>query len=194
VLTHGDAGSTQADVVTQNGKITRVGYVSESDMPAGARVIDATNRYVMPGGIDTHTHLEMPFMGTVTVDDYHYGTTAAVAGGTTLLMDFIIPGADQSLVEAYRNWESKAVPKINCDIAFHMAVTYYSEAMMEEMATLTNELGVTSYVVPPKPPPPPSPKQPTTLNLSCGECMCLLITGIPTPRTLSHAQHFTRPA
>ena len=84
-------GMFKADVLTVEGKIAKVGYVPDGDVPEGARTIDATNRYVIPGGIDTHTHLEMPFMGTTTIDDYHYGTTAAVAGGTTLLMDFVIP-------------------------------------------------------------------------------------------------------
>ena len=114
-------------------------------VPDGARVIDATNKFVIPGGIDTHTHLEMPFMGTTTIDDYHYGTQAAVAGGTTTLMDFVIPGHGQSLVEAYKDWESKAVPKINCDIAFHMAVTWFGDQVLEDMNVLTNELGVNSY-------------------------------------------------
>ncbi len=102
-------------------------------------------KYIIPGGIDTHTHLEMPFMGTTTIDDYHHGTRAAVAGGTTCLMDFIIPGKDQSLVEAHNDWESKAVPKINCDIAFHMAITYYSESMLKDMETVVNDLGVNSF-------------------------------------------------
>ena len=62
-------------------------------------------------------------------------------------MDFVIPGKDESLVSAYKAWESRAVPKINCDVAFHMAVTYYSEAMVEEMAELTNEYGVNSYAI-----------------------------------------------
>jgi len=87
----------------------------------------------------------MPFMGTTTIDDYHYGTQAAVAGGTTTLMDFVIPGHGQSLVEAYKDWESKAVPKINCDIAFHMAVTWFGDQVLEDMNVLTNELGVNSY-------------------------------------------------
>ncbi len=97
-------GMYKADVVTQEGKIIKVGHVTAEDVPEGAREIDATNRYVIPGGIDTHTHLEMPFMGTTTVDDYHYGTTAA----------------------------------------FHLAVTYYSDEMLEEMETITNDYGVTS--------------------------------------------------
>ena len=134
-----------ADVLTQEGKIVKVGHITADDVPAGAREIDASGRYVIPGGIDTHTHLEMPFMGITTIDDYHYGTTAAVAGGTTCLVDFVIPGKDESLVQAYRAWEEKATPKINCDIAFHMAITYFSDAMLEEMATVTNELGVQSY-------------------------------------------------
>ena len=138
-------GMFKADVLTEEGKIIKVGHITAEDVPSNAREIDATNRYVMPGGIDTHTHLEMPFMGTTTIDDYHYGTTAAVAGGTTLLMDFVIPSKDGGLVNAYKEWEARAVPKINCDIAFHLAVTYYSDEMLEEMKTITNDYGVTSY-------------------------------------------------
>jgi dihydropyrimidinase len=124
----------------------KVGFISDDEAAAAnATTVDATNRYVMPGGIDTHTHLEMPFMGTTTIDDYHYGTTAAVAGGTTLLMDFVIPGKDGGLVNAYKEWEGRAAPKINCDIAFHLAVTYYSEEMLAEMETITNDYGVNSY-------------------------------------------------
>eukprot|EP00937_MAST-01D_sp_MAST-1D-sp2_P003627 g3627.t1 len=138
-------GMFKADVLATGGTIQKVGIIAKEDVPAGAREIDATGRYVMPGGIDTHTHLEMPFMGTTTIDDYHYGTQAAVAGGTTTLMDFVIPGREQSMVEAYHQWVSKAENKINCDIAFHMAVTWFSEQVLEEMAELTNELGVNSY-------------------------------------------------
>jgi dihydropyrimidinase len=128
-----------------NGKIEKVGFIADADVPAGTREIDATGKFIIPGGIDTHTHMEMPFMGTTSIDDYNYGTNAAVAGGTTCLIDFVIPGRGQSLVEAYKDWEAKATPKINCDIAFHMAVTWYGEDMLEEMSTVTNELGVNSY-------------------------------------------------
>ena len=138
-------GMFKADVVTEKGKIIKVGHVTADDIPDGAREIDATNRYVIPGGIDTHTHLEMPFMGTTTCDDYHYGTTAAVAGGTTCLMDFVIPNKEGGLVNAYKEWEGRATPQINCDIGFHLAVTYYSDEMLTEMETITNDYGVTSY-------------------------------------------------
>lgn len=138
-------GMYKADVMTHEGKIVKVGHIGNDEVLPGAREIDATGRYVIPGGIDTHTHLEMPFMGTTTIDDYHYGTTAAVAGGTTCLIDFVVPGRGDSLVAAHQDWVKKATPKINCDIAFHMAVTWYSDSVLEEMATVTNELGVNSY-------------------------------------------------
>eukprot|EP00466_Bigelowiella_natans_P013001 jgi/Bigna1/72466/fgenesh1_pg.20_\ len=178
-------GMFQADVLTDKGVIKKVGSVLQDELPSNTREIDATGRYVIPGGIDTHTHMEvespssslmydymsarelnlwrhqfhvadvllffighickMPFMGTVSIDDFHYGTTAAVAGGTTCLLDFVIPGRGQSLVEAYKEWERKAVPKINCDIGFHMAVTWFGDQVLEEMGTLAKEYGVTSY-------------------------------------------------
>jgi dihydropyrimidinase len=138
-------GMFKADVLTVGGKIEKVGIIADTDVPADAREIDATGRYVIPGGIDTHTHLEMPFMGTTTIDDYHYGTQAAVAGGTTTLMDFVIPGRGQSMLEAHDQWVAKATPKINCDVAFHMAVTWFSEQVLEEMDELTNKRGINSY-------------------------------------------------
>ena len=130
----------KADVLTQEGKIIKVGQISQEEVPKNAKEVDATGRYVIPGGIDTHTHMEMPFMGTTTIDDYHYGTTAAVAGGTTCLIDFVVPGRGQSLIEAHQDWVRKATPKINCDIAFHMAVTWYSESVLEKWQQLQTSL------------------------------------------------------
>jgi len=138
-------GIIKADVLTKEGKIVSVGAIDAKSLPSNTRTIDATGRYVIPGGIDTHTHMEMPFMGTVSIDDFHYGTTAAIAGGTTCLLDFVIPGRGQSLVEAYQTWEQKAVPKINCDIGFHIAVTWFGDQVLSDMEILTNKYGVTSY-------------------------------------------------
>ncbi len=76
--------------------------------PPNATVIDAGGQYVMPGGIDTHTHMQLPFMGTVTADDFFTGTAAGLAGGTTTIMDFVIPDPKQSLMEAYSNWRGWA--------------------------------------------------------------------------------------
>ena len=136
-------GQFKADVLTRNGKIEKVGIVDAPDFEH--ETIDATGKYIIPGGIDTHTHMEMPFMGTTSIDDYHYGTQAAVAGGTTCLLDFVIPARGGSLVDAYKEWESRASPKINCDIGFHMAVTWYGEEMLSDMEKLVSEYGVTSF-------------------------------------------------
>ncbi len=112
--------------------------------PAGARRVDATGKWVIPGGIDTHVHLQIPFMGTVAVDDFNHGTRAAVAGGTTCVMDFVLPLKGDSLVEKYHLWRSWADPKVNCDYALHCAVTWWSDSVAKEMKVLAEELGVCS--------------------------------------------------
>jgi len=139
-------GVYHADVYIEGDKITKVGAVTPPEVAAGTREIDATGKYVIPGGIDPHVHMAMPFMGTTSIDDYAYGTRAAVAGGTTMLLDFVIPAKGQSLLEAYDAWKGRATPDINCDIGFHMAVTWFGgKSMLDEMTVLTNELGVNSY-------------------------------------------------
>lgn len=95
-------------------------------IPGGTRTIDARGRYVMPGGIDPHTHFEMEFMETKTVDDFYQGTKAAVAGGTTMIIDFVIPRKDESLVEAYERYRETADQKVCCDYGLHVAVTSWS--------------------------------------------------------------------
>ena len=99
----------ELDVLIDGGKIIEV----KEDIPtAGHEVVDATGQYVLPGGIDTHTHMQLPFMGTESVDDFHHGTRAAVAGGTTCLLDFVLPSRGTSLVEAYHQWRKWADPKV----------------------------------------------------------------------------------
>lgn len=78
----------RADVLCVDGVIAAVGDAATFDVPAGTEVVDAGGLYVMPGGIDPHTHMNFPFMGTVTVDDFYSGTAAALAGGTTTIIDF----------------------------------------------------------------------------------------------------------
>jgi len=95
-------------------------------IPGGTRVIDARGKYVMPGGIDPHTHFELEFMDTKTVDDFYQGTKAAVAGGTTMIIDFVIPKKEESLVEAYERYRELADQKVCCDYALHVAVTSWS--------------------------------------------------------------------
>ncbi len=98
----------------------------------------------MPGGIDTHCHLSMPFMGTVTVDNYESGSKAAVLGGTTSYIDFIIPSVGGSFVDAYKEWRGRADPESVCDFGFHSAVSWYGPNTEHEMEELVKE-GVTSF-------------------------------------------------
>src|SRR5690348_8424542 len=132
----------RADVLCVEGRIAAVGDKLEA--PSGARVIDAGGQLVMPGGIDPHTHMELPFMGTVASEDFFSGTAAALAGGTTMIIDFVIPNPKQPLLEAWEAWNGWA-KKACADYSFHVAVTWWSERVSEEMAILTRERGVNSF-------------------------------------------------
>ncbi|MDQ1831499.1 dihydropyrimidinase [Massilia scottii] len=132
----------RADVLTDGDKIVAIG--EKLDAPANATVIDASGQYVMPGGIDTHTHMQLPFMGTVTADDFFTGTAAGLAGGTTTIMDFVIPNPQQSLLEAYHTWRGWAAKSAG-DYTFHVAVTWWSDKVHEEMGVLVRDHGVNSF-------------------------------------------------
>ena len=108
------------------------------------RVIDAQGKYVIPGGIDPHTHLDMPFAGTVSADDFETGTRAAAHGGTTTLIDFAIQTKGRSTLEALETWHKKAEGKTAIDYGFHMIITDMEDDRVPEMRTLADE-GVTSY-------------------------------------------------
>ncbi|XP_063055024.1 dihydropyrimidinase [Engraulis encrasicolus] len=131
------------DVYIEDGKIVAVGL--NLPVPDGARVIDANGKLVLPGGIDTHTHMELAFMGTKAVDDFNIGTQAAVAGGTTMILDFVIPQKGASLLEAYEKWRATADAKVCCDYSLHVAVTWWAEAVKKEMETLVREKGINSF-------------------------------------------------
>ncbi|MDC8757170.1 dihydropyrimidinase [Janthinobacterium fluminis] len=132
----------RADVLRYGDKIVAVG--ESLDAPASAKVIDAGGQYVMPGGIDTHTHMNLPFMGTVTADDFFTGTAAGLAGGTTTIMDFVIPAPRQSLIEAYHTWRGWAAKSAG-DYTFHVAVTWWDDSVHADMGTLVREHGVNSF-------------------------------------------------
>ena len=127
-----------ADVLIEDGRIVEIGRVL-----AGDEVLDATGCYVMPGGIDPHTHLEMPFMGTYSADDFESGTRAALAGGTTMVVDFALPSPGQGLLDALKMWDNKS-GRANCDYSYHMAVTWWGEQVWDEMAAIA-ERGITSF-------------------------------------------------
>ena len=134
----------KADVLCVDGVIAAVGDDAARLAPADSQTLDASGQYVVPGGIDPHTHLQFPFMGTVTMDDYFSGTSAALAGGTTSIIDFVVPGAKQPLMDAYRTWRGWG-EKAACDYGLHMAVTWWDESVRADMGTLVNEEGINSF-------------------------------------------------
>jgi dihydropyrimidinase len=129
----------KADVKIDGGKIVEIGPNLSGD-----ETLDATGCYVMPGGIDPHTHLEMPFMGTYSSDDFESGTRAALSGGTTMVVDFALPAPGQSLLEALTMWDNKT-SRANCDFSFHMAITWWSEQVFNEMQTIVQDKGINSF-------------------------------------------------
>ncbi|XP_011874771.1 PREDICTED: dihydropyrimidinase isoform X6 [Vollenhovia emeryi] len=138
-----DDGIIDSDVYIEDGIIRQMGR--NLIIPGGTRTIDARGRYVMPGGIDPHTHFEFEFMGTKSVDDFYQGTKAAVAGGTTMIIDFVVSRKDESLVEAYERYRESADQKVCCDYALHVAVTSWNPKVKEDMATLAKDHGVGSF-------------------------------------------------
>ena len=131
----------RADIGIEKGKIVEIAQkISE-----GAKgVIDARGTYVFPGGIDMHTHLDMPFMGSFSSDDFETGTIAAAHGGTTCIVDFAIQGKGQSLRETLNTWKAKAKGKAVFDYGFHIAICDLTKGVLNEIPNAVAE-GVTSF-------------------------------------------------
>uniref|UniRef100_A0AAQ4PI64 Dihydropyrimidinase like 5a n=1 Tax=Gasterosteus aculeatus aculeatus TaxID=481459 RepID=A0AAQ4PI64_GASAC len=138
-----DDCTQEADVYIENGIIQQVG--KELMIPGGAKVIDASGKLVLPGGIDTSVHLEESFMNATTADDFYSGTKAALAGGTTMVMGHVLPEKDESLLEAYEKCRRTADPKACCDYALHVGVTWWGPKVRAEMEKLVRENGVNSF-------------------------------------------------
>ncbi|MEQ3642930.1 MAG: dihydropyrimidinase [Paracoccus sp. (in: a-proteobacteria)] len=130
--------SYQADVLIEGGRIAAIGHGLVGDT-----VLDAGGCLVMPGGIDPHTHLEMPFMGTYSADDFESGTRAALAGGTTMVVDFALPSPGQGLLDALQMWDNKS-GRAHCDYSYHMAVTWWGQQVFDEMQAVVDR-GITSF-------------------------------------------------
>ena len=128
----------QDDLLIENEKITAIGANLTGDL-----ILDATGCYVMPGGIDPHTHMEMPFMGTHSADNFESGTRAALSGGTTMIVDFCLPMPQQSLLDAWAAWDAKST-RACADFSYHMAVTWWSEQVFNEMPTVVKR-GVNTF-------------------------------------------------
>ena len=129
----------KGDVQIENGVITAIG----SGLSGGTE-LDATGCYIMPGGIDPHTHLEMPFMGTYSSDDFESGTRAALSGGTTMVVDFALPSPDQGLLDAIQMWDNKS-GRANCDYSFHMAITWWGEKVFNDMKDVVQQKGINTF-------------------------------------------------
>ncbi len=131
----------RGDVFVENETVTTIG--TNLSMPAD-QTLDATGRYVIPGGIDCHTHLDMPFGGSTSADDFESGTIAAAFGGTTSIIDFAIQYRGQTLHHAWETWMKKAQGKAAIDYGFHMIITELTDQVEDEMDALVHQ-GVTSF-------------------------------------------------
>lgn len=140
IVTHDQ--TYRADIYCENGQIAQIGL--DLNVPNSAEIVDAGGQYIMPGGIDPHTHMQLPFMGTVAKDDFDSGTAAALAGGTTSIIDFVIPAPQQSLMEAYHQWMGWA-EKARSNYSFHVAITWWDETVSRDMETLVQDHGVNSF-------------------------------------------------
>jgi dihydropyrimidinase len=140
VVTAGDR--YDADIYIDKGRITLIGQ--GLNIPADT-VVDASGKLVMPGGIDVHTHLDMPFGGTTSADDFESGTVAAAHGGTTTVVDFAIQNFGEGLFPAFEGWMKRAEGKAVIDYAFHMIVRELTDQVSGDMDRLTKHEGVTSF-------------------------------------------------
>lgn len=131
----------RADIGIRRGKIVEI---AQKITDGAKEVIDARGAYVFPGAIDMHTHLDMPFMGTFSSDDFETGTIAAAHGGTTCVVDFAIQGKGQSLKQTLNTWQSKAKGKAVFDYGFHIAISDLNQRILNEIPR-TVALGVTSF-------------------------------------------------
>jgi dihydropyrimidinase len=132
----------QADIYIDKGVITHIGRGLSF---AADTVVDATGRLVLPGGIDAHTHLDMPFGGTMSADDFETGTIAAAHGGTTTLVDFAIQDFGGSLYAAFDTWMAKAQGKAAIDYGFHMIVRELTDQVAGDMDRMARHDGITSF-------------------------------------------------
>lgn len=131
-----------ADLAVVNGKVISVGKVDDSH--SAKRVVDARGKVVVPGGIDAHTHFDMPFMGATTIDDFTTGSTSAIFGGTTSIVDFAIQKKGETFRHALDDWHKRADGRSAVDYGFHMIVTDFPEKQQKEMDKLVDE-GVSSF-------------------------------------------------
>ena len=140
----GTSGAVPTDVLVDGETIAALYAPGQAEGVTADRTIDATGKYVIPGGIDVHTHMELPFGGTFASDDFATGTAAAAWGGTTTIVDFAVQDYGQSLSQGLDNWLAKACPKSHIDFGLHLIVREISEPILREMDVMI-ERGVPSF-------------------------------------------------
>jgi dihydropyrimidinase len=135
----------RADVRIEGERITAIG----EDLPAqpGDQVVDGDGQLLIPGGIDPHVHMALPFMGTVSIDDAESGTIAGIMGGTTCLIDFVIPYKGESLLETLASWNAKFEGKAAHDWTYHMAISDWNDGIAREIPIVVHEHGITSFKI-----------------------------------------------
>lgn len=134
----------KADVLIQHGKIAAIGKGFDT---SNAEIIDAKGKYIFPGGIDPHTHLEMPFGGTVSKDDFESGTIAAAFGGTTTLIDFCLTNKGEPLQNAIDIWHEKSKDKAVIDYSFHLMIGEINQEVLSQLPEVMDKEGITSFKV-----------------------------------------------
>src|SRR4026209_2231416 len=143
ILTASDA--YVADVYCNDGVIVAIGKNLPPDRFPADRTIDGSGKYVIPGGIDVHTHLNMPFGGTTSADDFESGTIAAAFGGTTSIVDFAIQYRGKAMRHALDDWRQRAEGNAVIDYGFHMIVTELEDAGLGDMDRMVRDEGITSF-------------------------------------------------
>ncbi|MBK9627919.1 MAG: dihydropyrimidinase [Flavobacteriales bacterium] len=132
----------RADVLIEGEHVKAIGHDLKAE---GAEVIDAKGMFVLPGGIDPHVHLDMPFMGTFSSDNYETGTLAALHGGTTTVIDFILQTQGKSLRHALEQWQGRMNGNLYGDLSWHMAVTDFNDDTKKEVKEMIEQEGITSF-------------------------------------------------
>lgn len=134
----------KADILVEGEQIAAIGCNLPEE---GAEIVDAKGCYVFPGGIDPHTHLDMPFGGTVTKDDFESGTMAAAFGGTTTVIDFCLTEKGKPLKNAIQTWHEKSKDKAVIDYSFHLMISEINDDVLGELPAVINEEGISSFKV-----------------------------------------------